>query len=800
MELIVDTALPGAARWAADELRRVLRGRGAAEADPSFTIGLADQSAAVDKALRTAAVQCPPEPEALVIQPFAADRIVIAGRDERGLSYALLEAARAIEVAPASTPVFDAIPPAVETPHLAWRSLQLFLCNRTLEREWFYREDFWDAYLGRLARCRYNNLSLTFGHQIAYLSPPYPFLLEIPEFPQVRPLDFTPQECERHLEMLVYIAALTRQRGLHFTLGIWSQHAADYGDPMVAGLSEDILAQYNAAGLARVLAACPQIDGVQFRMNYESGVDEDHQAEFYEPQFNAIAACGRPIRLDLRAKGLTDATIALARRIVPTTVISTKHWCEHLGMPYPMPAVKQYDLERDNYRRYGTWDLLQKPRTFTLIHRLWSGGSQRALLWSDPEWIGRFAATCAPTGAGFEVMAPLSHKGVRDQQPAWAVATDPAFRSNADEHGRHWLFYLLFGRLGYAPDTAPEIWQRELRFRFGDEAAAIEQLYCSGSQILPLLTTVLQHSASLWTFWPERYAGRSLDEDAQIEPSDPTQFYRIDEYVEDALQNRLCGKWTPPQIAFHLRQLAVQTRHTLAALEPYATDPERRYTCLDFTLLAHLAAYHAARLLATTHLTFYRQTGTGGRLAAASQLLAQARKDWIALTAAASGTYFDDLVFGHREQGHCGHWKDDLALIERDLETVERLVATLPEPPSRQPVPWPGGQVHPAPPTLRFAPPAAAAAGRDLILRLGFGATAPVRAGRCFYRTTHQALAFEHGDVQLDAEGCTATIPGAAINSAWDLMVFFEFTTASGALTRWPDWRLQTPYCVIPTQ
>ena len=81
---------------------------------------------------------------------------------------------------------------------------------------------------------------------------------------------------------------------------------------------------------------------------------------------------------------------------------------------------------------------------------------------------------------------------------------------------------LLFGRLGYDPDAAPELWRRELRHRVGEAAGAIEQLYMVGSQILPLLTTVLQMSASLWTFWPERYAGRSLDEDARVEPSDPT--------------------------------------------------------------------------------------------------------------------------------------------------------------------------------------------------------------------------------------------------------------------------------------
>ena len=60
---------------------------------------------------------------------------------------------------------------------------------------------------------------------------------------------------------------------------------------------------------------------------------EDRQAEFYEPQFLAIAECGRPIRLDLRAKGLADSTVEGAQRLVPNTVVSTKHWREHLGMP-----------------------------------------------------------------------------------------------------------------------------------------------------------------------------------------------------------------------------------------------------------------------------------------------------------------------------------------------------------------------------------------------------------------------------------------------------------------------------------
>ena len=153
---------------------------------------------------------------------------------------------------------------------------------------------------------------------------------------------------------------------------------------------------------------------------------------------------------------------------------------------------------------------------------------------------------------------------------------------------------------------------RELRRRFGETASAVEQLYAEGSQILPLLTTVLQMSASLWTFWPERYAGRGLDEDAKIEPSDPTQFYRIDEYAVDILEGRLSGKWTPLQVSHLLREVAAKTKAAIGRID--ATTTELRYTCLDFSILSKLAEYHAGRMEAATSMALFRRTLEPGLL------------------------------------------------------------------------------------------------------------------------------------------------------------------------------------------
>ena len=103
MNIVVDTELSRAARWALDELIHALGMRGesveivaASRPDPGLIIGLAGQSPAVEEALTRAGVHCPDAPESLVLHPLAAGGFLICGRDERGLMYALLEAARAL--------------------------------------------------------------------------------------------------------------------------------------------------------------------------------------------------------------------------------------------------------------------------------------------------------------------------------------------------------------------------------------------------------------------------------------------------------------------------------------------------------------------------------------------------------------------------------------------------------------------------------------------------------------------------------------------------------------------------------
>ena len=808
MQIVGGRELACGGRWALGELRNVLESQGwivqesdGLEFGPAVVVGLAE-SPAVQGALAKAHIDVPEEPESLVIHRLNQGQLIVAGRDVRGLVYALTELARAIELSPADAEPFAEVIEAVESPELTWRSMQLFLCNVDLEREWYFRESFWEGYLGMLIRCRYNNFSLTFGHQTSYLSPPYPFHVALPEFPQVRVPGLSKDERQRNSEMLRCISEMARERGLHFTLGVWSQHDSGYGAPMVEGLDEDIRAECNALGLRKLLEACPAIDGVQFRMNRESGVPEDEQLKYYGTQFRAIAECGRPIRLDLRAKGLSNRTIERARELVPNTVVSTKFWCEHLGQPYVMPAIQSADA--NNYRRYGVWDLLEKPRNWELVYRLWSVGTQKVLLWGAPEWVKRFVRSCHFGAIGFEGMAPLTNKGFGNKPGSWRVITDTSYQPYQEEYKRYWMFYLLFGRLGYRSDTSGEVWQRELRQRFGEAAEPIERAYRAASGVMPLLTTVQQWSASTWRYWPELFAGRALEQDIKIEPSDPTQFYGVTEYVDGVLRNELCGKWSPIRVAERFRKLAADT---IAALKDARTaigkkkNAEFRGTELDFRLLAHMANYHADRLTSGVCLAFYQRTQQPGRLVAALEYLRRAKEHWQTLSRLADGVYHDNLVFGDVGRGHKGHWKDRLQVVNADIRKLEEM---LNEVPSEQRTVnyerFPGETASVELLCVKHEPVKSAPAGQNLTLKLSVESQQSVRRVCCYHRPANQSLPFQYREMMSHKPGFyKVTIPGDQIESHWDLMVFFEVAFESGDGLRWPDWRSGPPYFVIKT-
>jgi hypothetical protein len=378
--------------------------------------------------------------------------LLAAGTDGAGLMYNLLELAR--RVRKDGLEALDRVENLAESPRNAVRCVDRYLLGH-LDDEWFKSGDFWHYLLARMARARFNRFCLILGFDTAYMSPPYPFFVESPGYPGVTVRGLTEEGRKENLSALRRIGAACHQYGMKFILATWQQRPwTTAQDQMVLNLPEDVrgLSDYCYEGIKNLVTAVPEIDVVQFRVNHESGVGDQVSAEeFWNHCVDAVAdtaaETGRPLILDLRAKGLTESMIAHAfSRGLPVEV-PTKFWCEHAALPYHLSVMRNEELARlGNYnhsRRYSYADMLRKPRFYDVIYRLWNYGSTNLFLWGDADYARRFSLSCGLSGsAGFQINTPLSLKYGHEfsHKNPWDTFIRKELRYGKWEDERFWMW------------------------------------------------------------------------------------------------------------------------------------------------------------------------------------------------------------------------------------------------------------------------------------------------------------------------------------------------------------------------
>ncbi len=605
-----------------------------------------------ERGLKTAAVAAairPGPPESWTIRPG-----MVSGADERGLMYGLLEAAEQIRASGKLTA-------ATGRPATPMRGIRYFIHNEALERRWYYSREHWSAYFAMLARNRFNRYNLVFAHQTNYLAPPYPFWVDLPEFPQIRVPGLTSEQRRQNLEMLQFISQNAADHGIDFTLGVWEHNVQAIQTPTVDGLTAENVGPYSRAALRAVLAACPAIRSVQMRTNRESGIPDDQQVPFYRDYvFPAIHEAGRT--LDLRAWIVAGGMVDAARQVGVKTRVSTKYWAEDMGRPY-QPA--------ETFANYSYMGFLEKPRWYEFYWELWALGSHRLLLWGNPEFVRRIVPTLRLSGSvGFEIDAPPCQKGFGNRPGAWDVFTSDQ-RNRAFgrwDFERYWLFYRLWGRLTFDPATSDEVWMRDLRGRFGAAAADVMHAYRESSRVIGEIVAAHLADPNMY-IWPEINPGGLIDSYMEVPPSDRRFVASFSEEVRALLDDTASAKQTAGERAGAFEEMAdrIDAAITAASSTIAGRSTEWKSSWPDFRVLALLARYHAHKQRAALNLAWHDATGDSHALREARASLTEALAEWEKLAAFTDGFYSADFANGPDD---VGHWKDKLAYVRHDLELV----------------------------------------------------------------------------------------------------------------------------------
>jgi hypothetical protein len=590
-------------------------------------------------------------PEAFEIAPGR-----ITGGDLRGLMYGLLEAAAQIRAT-------GRLAAGKGAPATRLRGIRYFIHNHDLEASWYYSREYWDEYFAMLARNRFNRFNLVFAHQTNYLAPPYPFWLDLPQFPEIRVPGVSAAERARNLEMLQYISQAATDHAIDFTLGIWEHNIQTNMKPTVEGITRENIGPYSQAALAQILKLCPAIRSVQMRTNAESGIPNDFQVEFYRDHvFPAIRDAGRQVFLDLRAWAVAGGMIDAAQKVGVPLRVSTKYWAEDLGRPY-QPA--------ETYPGYSYLNFLEKPRAYDFYWELWGLGSHRLLLWGNPEYVKRAVSTFHLAGAvGFEIDPPLAQKGFGNRPGAWGVFTeaqkDRVFWNW--EFERYWLFYLLWGRLSYDPKTPDTAWMRECEQRFGAAAADVLEAYRQSSRVLNEIVATHLADPNMY-LWPEVNPGGLIDAYRDTLPSDWRYVASIPEAVRNRIDGVASAKQTSFETAARLNDFATRTEQAVAhaTKKVKAGNAEWGSSEPDFRVLSLLARYHALKQTAAWQLEYFDQTGDASALADAKRDVTAAVQVWEDLSGLTDGLYPEQMAFGPDD---IGHWKDKLPYVRHDLELI----------------------------------------------------------------------------------------------------------------------------------
>jgi hypothetical protein len=672
IKIHVDGSYSPKVDYALDELRKALatlemEAQSSEHSEADIVVGTPKVSKRISELVSGGKLVLSKKEESLAVSRVAG-KLVLAGSDDQGLMYALLETAEQICVA--GNPL-DELKAISEEPQTSFRGMYIFLHNRDCEKDWFYSEEYWRQYFDLLAKSRYNSFQIVFAHQTAYLAPLFPFFIDVPEHPEVKVPGFSTEERSTNLRMLNFIAGLAEQRGLDFVVGIWeviawqpeSHHGMKTQKSMIDGLSFDNLESYTYLALKKLLRECPGIKGIQLRANAESGVPPEMQTAFFtNTVFKAIRECDREVYLDLRGWLAHPQTIKSARSMGFPMRISMKYWAEDLGAPYQ--AAQQLP-------HYSYADFLRYPRECPISYQVWTLGSHRVFLWGDPSYVRTFCRSLKlGCGTGFEICPPLAQKGYGNEPGAWRILKEE-HEYYRWEFERYWMFYGLFGRITYNPEADSEIWMRQMRRRFGNNAEGVMAIYSSASKVLNFVIRFNLSDPNMY-MWPEMDTGGIMDFYLDVLPSDPALIKSFRESVREHLCGEITARMDPEEASAYLRQIGKECLGYLQILRSQLKpdDKELFSTLVDFESLAELALYHAEKILAVKKLAFYYETGDYSALRESALQLGRAAPHWKRLAEVTDGVYYENLVTGPIDSGH---WKDKLSFVEEDLSRLSEL-------------------------------------------------------------------------------------------------------------------------------
>ncbi len=638
VRIIHDADKPQAA-YAARRLTNALRERG---------YQATDQRVGYDHLISLAVHRERLPAEAFTIVPEG-KVITIYGGDDRGLIYGALALAEALRHGRS----LGQIEPTEQRPHLEFRGIKYNLPWETyrpssaLDQHYGTARDlkYWEAFLDMMVENRFNAISLWNLH-------PYTFMVRPKNFPEASP--WSEKEQAEWQRLYREIFRMAKERALDTYIVHWSifvsrelAQAHDvarvnfYPHYYVPGDTSEIVRRYLRESVKQVLEEYPDLDGIG--ISHGEGMAEMTPLERQQWMDDVLIAgmldANRPVKLIHRvpfssgtssapgvSKNVEEVTRAAMEKLEdrfdgPIWVEMKFNWSHAhstpklvkvhggpLGDTYFSPPPKNYKI---------TWQARNED-FFALRWGVPSFIRDHIALNGAPDYVGGYFI-------GSETYIPALDYFTASKAPVnWKWAFE-----------RQWLFYALWGRLLYDPETPDSVFEAEFVRRYGDKARNLLQAYSLASATQLRLAS-LYDSKWDFTLYGEGFLALQDEHTKYIsvdrliaQPTMDPSYVSVREYVETIAKGGAFaeGRITPDKL---IEMLERDNREALRLVQDIdvSGNTSLLYEVADVKTWAHLGLHLADKLRGAVALHTYRISGGEEQKQAAVEHLSRALAHW----------------------------------------------------------------------------------------------------------------------------------------------------------------------------
>ena len=254
---------------------------------------------------------------------------------------------------------------------------------------------------------------------------------------------------------------------------------------------------------------------------------------------------------------------------------------------------------------------------------------------------------------------------------------------------RQWLFYELWGRLLYNPDTPDEVFRQEFIRRYGKEAGVLFRAYSlAGKTPLRLASSFdctwdfTLYSEGFMALDPDKHRVEYISVDRQInQPPLDTSYVSIKDYVTSTLSGNSFGtdRTTPIHLANQLEKDCNEALDLVKDID-ISQNASLMYEVSDVKVWANLGLFFAEKLRGAVELQTYRVSGVEEYKQNAVEHLQKALHYWDEVIDITSPIYKEMPLVHYSEQDGKSwkennklrfHWKLLRPDVVKDIETAE---------------------------------------------------------------------------------------------------------------------------------